>query len=89
MGLYEGGNAAGLIRRMSEIVESGAKAICLLALSDEGKPIYDEAMAKKLVSIGVPCFSCTPALLLEFLEGALKGDDSGAVADKIKGAKGV
>lgn len=87
--LYEGGNAAGLIRRMSEIVESGAKAVCLLALSDEGKPIYDEAMAKKLVSIGVPCFSCTPALLPEFLEGALKGYDLSTLADKIKGVKGV
>lgn len=85
--LYEGGNAAGLIRRMSEIVESGAKAVCLLALSDEGKPIYDEAMAKKMVSVGVPCFSCTPGLLPEFLEGALKGYDLGTLADKIKRAK--
>lgn len=87
--LYEGGNAAGLIRRMSEIVESGAKAVCLLALSDKGKPIYDETMAKKLVSIGVPCFSCTPVLLPQFLEGALKGDDLSALADKIKGTKRV
>lgn len=87
--LYEGGNAAGLIRRMSEIVESGAKAVCLLALSDEGKPIYDEAMAKKLVAIGVPCFSCTPGLLPEFLEGALEGYDLGSLADKIKGTKRV
>lgn len=70
--LYEGGNAAGLVRRMAEIVESGAKAICLLALSDSGKPIYDEALARKLVSIGVPCFACTPNLLPEFLEDVLR-----------------
>jgi hypothetical protein len=85
--LYEGGNAAGLVRRMAEIVESGAKAVCLLALSDEGKPMYDEAMARKLSSVGVPCFSCTPALLPEFLEGALKGYDLGALADRVKGRK--
>lgn len=85
--LYEGGNAAGFVRRMSEIVESGAKAVCLLALSDSGKPSYDEAMAKKLSNIGVPCFACTPALLPEFLEGALKNYDLNTLADRVKGRK--
>ena len=33
--LYEGGNQAGLIRRMRELREAGVKTMCLLALSDE------------------------------------------------------
>jgi hypothetical protein len=82
--LYEGGNQAGLIRRMTEIYESGVKAVCLLALSDSGTPGYDETMARKLTKTGIPCFACTPTLLPEFLEGVLKGYDLDAVAEKVR-----
>ena len=34
--LYEGGNQAQLVRRMGDMVASGVRAICLLALSDSG-----------------------------------------------------
>ena len=36
--LYEGGVESGLLRRASELVESGVQFITLLALSDEGAP---------------------------------------------------
>lgn len=75
--LYEGGNQAGLTRRMREIRESGVRTLCLLALSDGGKPFYDERVAQQLVRDGTPCFACTPAVLPALVEGALKGADLG------------
>lgn len=86
--LYEGGNQAGLIRRMRELREAGVKTMCLLALSDEGKPFYDEQVAKQLSRDGTPCFACTPALLPQLVEGALKGQDLAELAKRI-GTKGI
>lgn len=80
--LYEGGNAASLIRRLGDLRQSGAKVICLLALSDRGAPAYDESMARKIAELGVACFACTPDLLPDFLEAALKGDDLQALAQR-------
>jgi Mg-chelatase subunit ChlD len=80
--LFEGGNEAGLVRRLEEMAASGVRAMCLLALSDSGVPSYDANLAKKLASIGVPCFACTPARLPQMLEAALKGRDLAAVAAK-------
>ena len=36
--LMEGSNRAGLLRRLGEIRDSGATAVCLLAIADHGKP---------------------------------------------------
>ncbi|WP_046228209.1 VWA domain-containing protein [Paenibacillus dauci] len=73
--LYEGGSQARLVRRMREMRESGVKTLCLLALSDEGKPFYDKHLARQLTRDGTPSFACTPALLPALVEGALKGQD--------------
>lgn len=82
--LYEGGNQASLVKRMEDIHESGMKVICLLALSDKGTPGYDENLARRINQIGIPCFACTPALLPELLEGALKGKDLNELAAALK-----
>ena len=81
--LYEGGNAAQLVRRLKEMVESGVRCLCLLALSDSGIPSFDEAMAKKLAALGIPCFGCTPVNLPALIEGALGGDDLKVLAEKV------
>lgn len=81
--LYEGGNASQLVRRMREMVESGVRVLCLLALSDSGIPSYDEALAKKLANLGIPCFGCTPNKLPELIEGALRGHDLQSLAERI------
>jgi len=80
--LYEGGNESALVRRLEEMASSGVRAMCLLALSDSGVPSYDPNLAKKLTGIGVPCFACTPNLLPQMLEAALKGRDLGSIAAK-------
>ncbi len=86
--LFEGGNEAGLVRRMEALRESGVKTVCLLALDDSGRPSYDEALARRFAAVGVPSFACPPERLPEFLEGAIKGYDLAALAASItKGAQ--
>lgn len=70
--LYEGGNRSGLIRRLSELKESGVNVIVLLAISDSGKPCFDSQMADKIAALDIPCFACPPERLPELLELALK-----------------
>lgn len=81
--LYEGGNRSELLRRMAEMQQAGVKAICLLALSDQGIPDYDDSVARKLASFGIPCFGCSPDRLPELIEGALKGLDLKEMANRI------
>jgi hypothetical protein len=80
--LFEGGNEPELVRRLDDLSASGVKAVCLLALSDSGVPSHDDALAKKLAAVGVPCFGCTPTMLPPLLEGALKGQDLQAIAER-------
>jgi predicted metal-dependent peptidase len=81
--LFEGGNQAQLVRRLGELVGSGVRCMCLLALSDAGKPCYDETLASKLSALGIPCFACTPNRLPEMLEGALSGMDLQVLANRV------
>lgn len=85
--LYEGGNAGELVRRMEEMHKSGVKVITLLALADHGTPYYDEGLARRITKIGIPCFACTPTLLPDLLEGALKGNDLQALAARLSAKK--
>ncbi|MNI19903.1 VWA domain containing CoxE-like protein [compost metagenome] len=85
--LYEGGNQAEMIRRMGEMSQAGVKTMCLLALSDDGVPSYDEHVAKKLAQFGIPCFGCSPDRLPELIEGALKGHDLQILADRVTKGK--
>ena len=73
--LEEGGNRAGMLRRIADMKESGVTVISLLAIADGGKPYYDTQMAQKLAGLGIPCFACNPQLLPTLLEKALKGQD--------------
>ncbi|CAM3373858.1 MULTISPECIES: VWA domain-containing protein [Saccharibacillus] len=86
--LYEGGNQSALVRRMREMRESGVRTLCLLALSDSGRPFYDERLARQLARDGTPCFACTPAMLPELVAGALQGQDMSALAKKLTPEKG-
>jgi hypothetical protein len=81
--LFEGGNQAQLVRRLGDMVASGVRVLCLLALNDSGTPMFDEQLARKLAALGIPCFACTPQRLPELLEGALRGTNLVALADRI------
>lgn len=73
--MCEGGNRAAFVRRMREMRASGVRTLGLLALADGGAPYYDEQLAKSLTRDGTPCFACTPQMLPQLVEGALKGAD--------------
>lgn len=70
--LYEGGVEAGLLRRAMELVDSGVQFVTLLALSDEGAPSYDHALAAKLAALGVPSFACTPDAFPGLMAAAIR-----------------
>lgn len=82
--LYEGGVESGLLRRLEEMKADGVKLITLLALSDRGKPDYNEPLGKKISKLDIPCFACTPDRLPELVEAALKGFDLMSFSEKIK-----
>jgi Mg-chelatase subunit ChlD len=73
--LYEGGNAAEMIRRAASIVASGVKAITLLALNDDGAPGYDHQIAESFAGLGIPAFACTPDLFPELMAAAINRQD--------------
>ena len=73
--LYEGGVEAELLRRTADLVESGVRFVTLLALSDEGAPWYDKALAAKMSALGAPAFACTPDLFPDLMAAAIKRED--------------
>jgi hypothetical protein len=68
-------NESKFVQKMEQLTASGVKAIGLLAISDHGKPSFNENLARKLEALGMPCFGCTPDRLPDLLEAALKGQD--------------
>ncbi len=73
--LFEGGNAQEMLQRAEEMVQAGINVIVLLALSDDGKPSYDQNAAQFFASLGCPVFACTPNQFPDMMAVALqKGD---------------
>ncbi len=72
---FEGGNQAQFVRRVKNLIQQGVTVLGLLALSDSGKPAYDEKLARKISKVGAFCFGCTPKKLPEVLAAALSGSD--------------
>jgi Mg-chelatase subunit ChlD len=73
--LYEGGDNVGMLRRAAELVSSGVQVVCLLALSDQGKPSYDHRNAEALAQLGIPAFACTPELFPDLMAAAIQHQD--------------
>ncbi len=76
-------NTSRFVKKMEFLLESGVKAVGLLAISDQGKPSYNERLAETLAKLGMPCFGCTPERLPELLAGALRGTDLKALANQL------
>jgi hypothetical protein len=68
-------NTSRFVKRMEFLLESGVKAVGLLAISDQGQPSHNEVLAKQLAKLGMPCFGCTPDRLPDLLAAVLKGQD--------------
>jgi Mg-chelatase subunit ChlD len=80
--LFEGGDPGLMLDRVAALVRSGVTVVVLLALSDEGAPAYDHAMAASLAGLGVPSFACTPDAFPDLLAAALEGRDVGRWANE-------
>jgi Mg-chelatase subunit ChlD len=73
--LLEGGVREQMLARVAALVDSGVQVIALLALSDEGAPVYDADNAAALAELGVPAFACTPDAFPDLLALAIEGGD--------------
>ncbi len=73
--LIEGGVEEQLLRRAAQLLSSGVQVVCLLALSDEGSPCYDEGLAAKMTALGAPAFACTPDLFPDLMAHAIQRRD--------------
>ena len=73
--LFEGGDKAGLLRRITSLVQRGVQVIVLLALNDSGAPRFNRDIANQFVSLGVPSFACTPDHFAELMGVVLNGRD--------------
>jgi len=73
--LYEGGNEEKMLQQAKKIQKKGVNFISLLALSDEGAPIYDKQVAAHYANMNIPVFACTPDLFPSMMAAALKKED--------------
>ena len=80
--LFEGGNVALLHDRVAALTQAGVTVVVLLALSDEGAPAYDHAMAAVFAELGVPSLACTPDAFPDLLAAALERRDVGRWANE-------
>jgi len=72
--LFEGGNLESMLQRAKRIKGLGVQFISLLALSDQGTPIYDGTIAQQFVNMGIPAFACTPDAFPEVMGKAVRKD---------------
>jgi len=73
--LYEGGDSQALLQRLAQLKKTGVQLISLLALNDQGAPIYDRDMAQKFAQLGSPAFACTPQQFPRLIAAALEKKD--------------
>jgi hypothetical protein len=73
--LFEGGDQASLVARIKSVIDSGVTLVVLLALSDDGAPSYDHALAATCAALGAPAFACTPDRFPELLARAIRRED--------------
>ena len=73
--LYEGGNREQMLKRMVAIIGSGVQLVTLLALNDEGAPMYDHRIAEELGKMGSPAFACSPDKFPDLMAAAIQKQD--------------
>lgn len=78
--LFEGGNNDEMLSRLQAMINKGINVIVLLALSDDGKPGYDERNARAMADMGAPVFACTPDQFPDLMAVALLRGDIAAWA---------
>lgn len=82
--LYEGGNRQEMLKRVGGLVGSGVQFITLLALNDDGAPMYDSRIAAALASFGIPAFACSPDRFPDLMAAAISGRDIGKWSEEVE-----
>jgi Mg-chelatase subunit ChlD len=80
--LIEGGIRDQMLARIAALTAAGVQVVALLALSDDGAPVYDKDNAAALAELGVPAFACTPDVFPDLLAVAIAGGDVAAWAQR-------
>jgi Mg-chelatase subunit ChlD len=80
--LLEGGVREQMLQRMAALHAAGVRVVVLLALSDDGAPMFDHENAAALAGLGIPAFACTPDAFPDLLAVAIDGGDIGAWAHR-------
>ena len=73
--LYEGGDRKHLLKRVAAIINSGVQLVTLLALNDEGAPMYDHRIAEEFALMGSPAFACSPDKFPDLMAAAIQKQD--------------
>lgn len=60
-----------LLKRAASILAGGSTLISLLALSDEGAPMFDHQTAADLAAMGSPAFAWTPDKFTDLVAAAI------------------
>jgi hypothetical protein len=68
----EGASPAALIRAVRRLAEARVTLIGLAALSEGGEPVFDRAMAARLVEVGMAVAALTPDRFAEWLCGIIR-----------------
>lgn len=77
-------NEKRFVKKMEFLLESGLRAVTLLAISDQGQPSYNANLAETLAKLGMPCFGCSPDRLPDLLSAVLKGQDLRQFAESVR-----
>jgi Mg-chelatase subunit ChlD len=80
--LLEGGVREQMLSRMAALHAAGVRIVVLLALSDDGAPVFDNDNAAALAALGIPAFACTPDAFPDLLALAIEGGDIAAWAHR-------
>ncbi len=73
--LYEGGDKKEMLKRVAAMVNGGVQFIALLALNDDGAPMYDRSIALSLTEFGIAAFACTPDKFPDLMAAAIARQD--------------
>ncbi|MCV3216857.1 VWA domain-containing protein [Plectonema radiosum NIES-515] len=73
--LYEGGDRKEMLKRVAAMVNTGVQFIALLALNDDGAPMYDRSIALSLTEFGIAAFACTPDKFPDLMAAAIARQD--------------
>ncbi len=75
--LYESGDKKEMLKRVAAMVNAGVQFIALLALNDDGAPMYDRSIALSLTEFGIAAFACTPDKFPDLMAAAIARQDIG------------